>query len=226
MSNIHYYLIHCHEHKERQKHIKKIYSILKKPINIFNGIYTKNIDINTINIQSYLQNFDYNLKIKENFNFSLSGQIGCYLSHHILLKHILLSNKDLNNHSYSVIFEDDVIWNKNNINLHFEITKIINNFLKLNLDWDIVFLGNLNNNYGKLLKDNIYYLNSRIHCFGTHALLLNNKNINKIYCFNCLIRNEIDSHYKFLIDNNKLKGFVIYPPICLQNTSLLSNIKL
>lgn len=225
MINIYYYLIHCHEHKERQKHIKKIYSILEKPIGIFNGIYTKNIDITTINIQSYLQNFDYNLKIKGNFSFSLSGQIGCYLSHHLLVKHILLCNKDINNQSYSVIFEDDVTWN-NNINLHIKISQIINILSELEIDWDIIFLGNLNNNYGKKLKGNIYYLNPRIHCFGTHALLLNNKNIKKIYCFNCLIRNEIDSHYKFLIDNNKLKGFVIYPPLCLQNISLISNIKL
>jgi GR25 family glycosyltransferase involved in LPS biosynthesis len=225
MTIINYYIIHCSNHKERQKHIKNIYSILEKPINIFNGIYTKNIDINTINIQSYLQNFDYNLQIKNNFNFSLSGQIGCYLSHHLLIKNILLNNKERNNQSYSVIFEDDVTWN-NNINLNIEINQIINNLLNLTIDWDIIFLGNLNNNHGKLLKNNIYYLNPKLYCFGTHSLLINNKNLQKIYSFNCLIRNEIDSHYKFLIDNNKLKGFIIYPPLCLQNTSLLSNIKL
>jgi GR25 family glycosyltransferase involved in LPS biosynthesis len=144
----------------------------------------------------------------------------------MLIKHILRNNKDSKNQYYSVIFEDDVTWNSNIINLHVEIKQIIHNFLESEIDWDIVFLGNLNNNHGKLLKGNIYYLNPRVHCFGTHALLINNKNITKIYCFNCLIRNEIDSHYKFLIDNNKLKGFVIYPPLCLQNTSLLSNIKL
>jgi GR25 family glycosyltransferase involved in LPS biosynthesis len=228
MIHINYYLLHCFKHKERKKHIKNICSKLDKHINIFEGYYTKNIDINTENIQIYLQNFDNNLKIKSNFSFGLSGQIGCYLSHHLLVKNILqqmtIYNKNPNNQFYSVIFEDDVTWN--NINLHIEINQIINILLESEVDWDIVFLGNLNNNHGKLLKGNIYYLNPRINCFGTHALLLNNKNIQKIYFFNCLIRNEIDSHYKFLIDNNKLKGLVIYPPLCFQDTSLLSNIKM
>jgi hypothetical protein len=92
--------------------------------------------------------------------------------------------------------------------------------------WDIVFLGNLNNNHGNIFKDNIYYLDPRISCFGTHALLINNNFLDKIYNLNCLIRNEIDSHYKLLIDNNKLKGFIIYPPLCYQNNILPSNIKL
>jgi GR25 family glycosyltransferase involved in LPS biosynthesis len=228
MIHINYYLLHCSEHKERQTHVNYICSKLDIPISIFDGICTKNININTENIKTYLQKFDYNLKIKNNFCFSLSGQIGCYLSHHLLVKQILkqmsIYIKNSNNLCYSVIFEDDVNWI--NLNLHIEIKQIINNLLELGIDWDIVFLGNLNNNHGKQLKGNIFYLNQRINCFGTHALLLNNKNIQKIYSFNCLIRNEIDSHYKFLIDNNKLKGFVIYPPLCLQNTSLLSNIKL
>jgi GR25 family glycosyltransferase involved in LPS biosynthesis len=222
--DIRYYLIHCKKHNEREKHLKKIQNNLKQPIYIFEGVYTKNNSIEKEDQLNFLQCFDKKLNIKENFKFNLPGQIGCYLSHHLLIKKIK-DNKDNKNlkSNYSVIFEDDVIWELDELNIR--ILDIINKLKEKEKDWDLIYLGNLNNNHGKNLTNNIYYLDPRIHCFGTHALLINNKNIEKIYEYNCLIRHEIDSHYKILIDNFKINGFVIYPPLCLQNRNLISNIK-
>jgi GR25 family glycosyltransferase involved in LPS biosynthesis len=215
---IKYYLIHCLEHIERIIHIKKIIKYLGYPIQIVEGIYTKSIDLNKETQLDFMKKFDSNIEFKNTFTFKLSGQIGCYLSHHLLIKKLLQQE----HHNYSVIFEDDVKWNITD--LHSSIINVINS---LNLeDWDIVFLGNLTNNHGKVFKNNIYYLDPRIPCFGTHSLLINNNKLDKIYRHNCLVRHEIDTHYKILIDCNKLNGFVIYPPLCFQNNNLKSNIKI
>ena len=219
---IHYYLIHCKEHEERINHIKKIKKNLLQPLIMIPGFFTKHNTINKDEQIKYLQMIDPNLNFKNEFIFKLPGQIGCYLSHHMFIKKLLeFKFYPKINNDYSILFEDDVIWYK--FNLHESIMTIINHLS--NTDWDIVFLGNLNNNYGKPFKENIYYLDNRKPCFGTHALLFNNKKLEKIYSNNCLIRHEIDSHYKILIDGNKLNGFVIYPPLCYQNDVLISNIK-
>jgi len=227
-SKINYFIIHCDEHKERKHYLDKIIKNLNQKIQIFKGYFTKKNKIDRKSQEEYLKRIDKNIDLKENFIFSKPGQIGCYLSHHMLIKHLFFKKynylfKEYNN-TYSVILEDDVIWNIYNIDLHNSILDIINNLKNKNKDWDIIFLGNLSNNHAKPFDKNIYYLDGRIACFGTHALLINNKNLEKIYLQNCFVRNEIDSHYKKLIDNNKLIGFVIYPPLCYQNDNLNSNI--
>ena len=225
---VNYFIIHCDEHIERETHLKKINKNLKQKTQIFKGYYTKTNEIDRKSQEEYLNTIDEHIKLKETFTFNLPGQIGCYLSHHMLIKELYFNkNKNINlTNDYSVIFEDDVIWNANAFDLHKSILNIISD-LKCNeteTDWDIIFLGNLSDNYGKPLVKNIYYLDIRKPCFGTHALLINNKNLEKIYLQNCLVRHEIDNHYKKLIDNNKLKGFVINPPLCYQNDKLNSNI--
>jgi GR25 family glycosyltransferase involved in LPS biosynthesis len=213
--NINYYMIHCIEHTYRDKFIGDLILKLKKPINMFNGIYTKNVSLD--NQIKYINNFDKNLKL--NFKFYLQGQIGCYLSHHKIIENIMNNNL---NYEYSVIFEDDVIFGKY---LNNSINKIIIDLNSLNIDFDLIFLGNCSNNKGTNLINNIYYIDINNNCWGTHALLINNKNIKKIYDLNCNITNEIDTHYASLLKNKKLNGFVIYPSLCLQNSNLISTIK-
>lgn len=213
-----YYLIHCDEHIERLSHIEDIKFSLKKDINIFKGYYTKNISVNYQDKINYIKSIDKNLSMKKN-TLSKSGEIGCYLSHHMIIKDIY---ENCNKSGYSVIFEDDVILNKNIDN---EINLIIKNFDDKNIDWDLVFLGNLTRNHKENIIENIYTIDKNNCCTGTHALLFNNKNIEKIYKSNCNIIHAIDWQYKINIDNNILNGYVIYPPICKQNTQLKSNIQ-
>jgi GR25 family glycosyltransferase involved in LPS biosynthesis len=212
---LNYYMIHCIEHIEREENIKQTTFKLNKPINIFNGINTLNISLNDQII--YINNF--NNKIKSSFKFNKPGQIGCYLSHFKIIENIMNNNL---NYDYSVIFEDDVYFGKY---LNTNINKIVIDLNSLNINFDLIFLGNSNNNKGDKLINNIYNIDINNYCWGTHALLINNKNINKIYNLNCNITHEIDTHYASLIKNRKLIGFVIYPPLCFQNSKLISTIK-
>lgn len=212
---INYYMIHCIEHKERIENIQYAKAKLNKPVIMFNGINTKNVLLNEQNI--FIKNF--NKDIKSNFSFKKNGQIGCYLSHFKIIENIMKNNLD---NDYTVIFEDDVFFG-NFLNTNINI--IVSNLDNLNIDFDIIFLGNCNNNKGVHLTKNIYYFDDNIKYWGTHALLINNKNINKIYDLICNITNEIDSHYISLIKSKKLKGFLIYPSLCYQNSELISTIK-
>ena len=125
-------------------------------------------------------------------------------------------------YGYSVIFEDDVLFN---IGIHDKINKIIYDVEVIaNCDFDIIFLGNLTNNHGTRLINNIYYMDPKANCWGTHALLINNKNIEKIYGALCNIKCEIDRHYADCIINGILKGLFVYPCDCLQDQKLYSNI--
>lgn len=214
---IKYFLIHCEEHRERLKNIKDLKGVIGEKIEIFKGYFTQNIETIFNTKLNFFKIHDNNLKMEQNV-ISKPGEIGCYLSHHMLIKHILETKKQ----GYSVIFEDDVTC-KNT--LHDEITKIINNMNSLNLDWDIIFLGNITKNHGEKIIDNIYSIDKNNVCTGTHALLINNKNIHKIYESNCNIIHAIDFQYKINIDKKVLNGYVIFRPICFQDKNFKSNIQ-
>jgi GR25 family glycosyltransferase involved in LPS biosynthesis len=215
---INYFIIHCEQHIEREDHVKNIFKLCNDKIRLFKGYYTKNISVDYNNKINYFKSIDKNMNMKINVQ-SKSGEIGCYLSHHMLIKYI---HENSNKDNYSVIFEDDVILNEN---IDEDIKQIILNLINEKLDWDLVFLGNLTMNHQKLIKNNIYTIDKNNCCTGTHALLINNKNIEKIYNSNCDIIHAIDWQYKINIDNEKLKGYIIFPPLCNQNTEFLSNIQ-
>ena len=242
-----YYLIHCQQHIERISHINAIIQQVPFPIEIFNGIYTANVALSQQNdvLQSYDKNLVFNVNAgsqyliyekkfmldkTSSFKFYLSGQIGCYLSHHLIIKQIMdnkLNNKTIND--YTVIFEDDVHFSSRN-HIHAAITNVINDMRSTKTDFDVIYLGSLNENHGRNVINNIYLLDESIGCFGTHAMLINNANIEKLYRSNCNIIHAIDNQYFFNIINNGingvvgLNGFVIFPSICSQTTDLRSNI--
>jgi len=216
--NIKYILIHCDEHEERVSNIEKLQKILNRNITLFKGYYTKQNSILKEDIICFLKNHDKNLEMKQ-ISFWKSGEIGCYLSHHIIIKNIMNSYSN----DYTVIFEDDVVFKDT---LHEDIKKIINNLNGLCVEWDIIYLGNITNNHKEQIIDNIYTVDENNVCTGTHALLVNNKNAEKIYKSNCNIVHAIDFQYKINIDNKHLNGFVIYPQLCFQqNDVYASNIQ-
>jgi GR25 family glycosyltransferase involved in LPS biosynthesis len=218
MNKVNYFVIHCKEHIERFSNIHYIQNNINTPINVFEGYYTKSISVEFNNKLQYYKLYDPNITMPVNVQ-SKSGEIGCYLSHHMLIKHIMdKANKD----EYSVIFEDDVTFKTHMCD---DIEHIINNMNFKNLDWDIIFLGNIGKNHGKHIINNIYTIDSTSICAGTHALLINNKNAEKIYNVNCIIMNAIDHQYTINIDTGKLNGYVIFRPLCFQNREYSSNIQ-
>lgn len=213
-----YVLIHCDEHEERLSNIEKIQKTLNKNVVLFKGYYTKQNSVLKEDMVSFLKTHDINLEMREPA-FWRPGEIGCYLSHHIVIKNIM--NSELN--GYTVIFEDDVIFKET---LHFDIEKIIANLIDLQVEWDILFLGNITNNHKTHVSDNIYTIDENNVCTGTHALLINNKNSERIYKNNCNIVHAIDFQYKINIDNKNLNGLVIHPPLCFQQNDIyVSNIQ-
>jgi GR25 family glycosyltransferase involved in LPS biosynthesis len=216
---INYLLIHCDEHKERETNIEKNKLTLNKEIQIFKGFYTKQNSILKDDIVAFLKKYDMNLKM-EQLSFWRPGEIGCYLSHHMIIRDIMIS---LPKNQYTVIFEDDVTFKET---LHEDIEKIINNFNNLDIEWDVIFLGNITSNHKIQVIDNIYTVDENNVCTGTHALLINNKNVEKIYKIICNIVHAIDFQYKINIDNKNLNGFTIYPPLCYQQNDIyVSNIQ-
>jgi GR25 family glycosyltransferase involved in LPS biosynthesis len=123
---------------------------------------------------------------------------------------------------YSVVFEDDV---KFKDNLNDEIIKITQKLKDLSIDFDILFLGNLVGNKGEPIIDNIFHMDKKNQCTGTHALLIKNKNIKKIFNVNCHVKGAIDNHYTACNKNNELICLVLSPSICYQY-GFISNINI
>ena len=206
-SDIDYYVIHLQNSPpERKENILNNQKILGKQINIFDAVNGKELDLNNLQI------FDKNINF--NFNYESIGEVGCYLSHLMLYKKIIESKK-----KYTVIFEDDFIIEDDDI--HNKIHKMTNDVN----DFDIIYLGNLNNNYdsNNKISENIYKKEKNMPLWGTHALLINNKNINKLYNYIINIDKPIDVKLQDLIDETKINGYVHYPILVSQDNIKFSS---
>ena len=202
---IDYYVISIKTNLNKLYNIKKNNQILKKKINIYNAIIGKEIDLNNLSF--------YDPLIKNNVNFAFIGELGCYLSHLLLIKSLKESKKQ-----YTVIFEDDLYILENNLDK--KINNIVDNLNTLNYEFDIIFLGNLNDNHKEKIIDNIYTIDSSNHLWGTHAYLINNKSAEKIYNSILEITDPIDIKLVKNLNNNIIKGYVIYPNLVNQNRDI------
>jgi GR25 family glycosyltransferase involved in LPS biosynthesis len=173
---------------------------IKKPLNVFDAVVGKNVDLNNF------KQFDENMTL--NFHYEYIGEIGCYLSHFMLLKQAAADTVN----DYTVILEDD--FQVNIVNLHEEINNIIN---KTNGDFDMIFIGCLNENHGESIVDNIYHIDKDNQLLGTHGLLINNKSANKIVSNLININMPIDHKFNQLIRSNIINAKIIHPPIVDQN---------
>lgn len=190
--DIQFYIIHCDAHAERYNHVDNLKTEIHN-LNVWKGICPSN---DNLNLFSY-----YGLNTEKNsYNFK-KGEIGCYLSHATLLKYI----KENNHHDFTVILEDDIKINYENI------TTKIQNILKNFNNFDILYLGLLIENKGKHVKDDIYELNKENNIYGTQSYVINNKNIKKIYDCITHVTSPIDVQYEKAIKNNTLTAYVIYP---------------
>ena len=203
--DINYKVIHIRSNKERYNNILNNQNKLRQEIKLFDAVIGSQVDLSNLII--------YDSNFQNNFRHTHINEIGCYLSHFTLLKSI---NKTT---GYTVVFEDDFVIVHDN--LHDKIKDIIS---KVD-DFDLIYLGNLNNNKGNNYKDDIYTIDPANFLWGTHAYIINNKNAKKIY--NKLLNMElaIDNQYKRLIDNKELNAYVINPPLVNQLGTLKSTIR-
>ena len=194
-----YNVIHCINNNERFENIKKMETKLEKKINIFSGIIGKNVDLTKINM------YDNNLILK--YKPTYIGEIGCYLSHYMLFKNLLFSNND-----YTVIFEDDLTINVNDLDE--KINNILNN---IDINVDFIFLGTQSRYFGKCYKNNLFYIHERAKIWGFQGYIINNKNITKILNNIQNITCEIDIKIFSLIKQKKLFGLFVNPSYINQN---------
>jgi hypothetical protein len=106
------------------------------------------------------------------------------------------------------------------------ISNILLNLNYLNIDFDLIYLGDTQNTHGELVIDNIYEFNNS-HMYGD-AYILNNKSLNKIYNNLILIDEAIDWKFRILIMAGKLNAFMISPTLVksLSHSELKSEIDL
>ena len=201
---IDYHVIHM-KNIQKQENINDQMIKLGKKINIFDAVIGKNV--------KQLNKYDENLKL--NYEFKSPAELGCYLSHFMIIKKAITSNK-----KYTVIFEDDFKIVTKDLN-----TEILNITKKLNDNFDIIYLGNLYESKSEKIVDNIYKKNDIIQLLGCHAYLINNKNAQQIYNKLLNINNPIDNLFENLINQNKLNYYVIYPSLVIQDNSFESELR-
>lgn len=187
---------------------------LNVPVSIFDGIYVEKSFSNNEELLIFLKTYDPSFRTTY-LPYKIKGTIGCYLSHHLLIKQI---SENVNS-KYSVIFEDDICLTEQTNN---DIKQIILKIEEKNIDFDLCYLRNSSNNHGELIIDNIYKLDKDNNCFQTCALLINNEYTQKIYNSNLDAYHEIDTQYaKF----SNLNILTIYPCLLHVNYNLNSNIR-
>jgi len=89
----------------------------------------------------------------------------------------------------------------------------LNTLKELNLDFDIIFLGNhdYNHNHGTLIKNDIYRLGRNEGLHGTQGYIVNNNNIHKLIEKTGNITDPIDNRIQRLANENQMNVFAIYP---------------
>ena len=221
------YFIHCKDFTERDPLIQRAIEQLKQEglpkITMINGVNTSKVKLDLENQQNILKQYDANLKFADpkKFTFYKGGQIGCYIGHHLAIKQILNNSEPVS--KYSIILEDDISLVPG---FTHGISKIIEYFENSNTPFDVIYLGTLNKNGGKVKYSNIFEPNKKNWCFGAHGLLINNKSAAKLYEYNCNILHEIDNHYKLLYNSDLINAYYIDRPVVTQNRQMFSYINL
>lgn len=182
---------------DRIKNIEEQQKRLNIKIKVFDAVVGDKLDINELIKQKLLiepNSFNDNVTKKKR-------QLGCYLSHYRIYEKIKKDSKN----GYTIVFEDDFQISKENLIETIEQT--ITELNKKQMDFDILYLGNLQNNHGINVLENLYEINSSEDLFGTHAYIIKNKHIDKIInatkSFDCPIDNRLQ-------DLGKSKSLIIY----------------
>lgn len=223
--SIEYYVIHMTKDTTRVENINESVTKLGHPIKNFEAVIGKNVNLKDMS--------DFDERLVDNFTtdavkskYKSVGEVGCYLSHFLLIKTIAESGDKL---GYTVVFEDDLTIVIDNLQ-----DKIISSIKTINdarRDFDLLYLGNLrrkhgqgDTNYGENLANDIFYPDKTKPIWGTHAYVVKNANARKIYERLLNMNLAIDNKYTQLIQYDDLIAFLLSPTVVNQNTSFISTI--
>ena len=198
-------------HEDRMKNIEIQQKKIGKTIQIFDAVKGDHLNEEKL-IQENILSKNAILQTNEKRR---KREIGCYLSHLNLLKQIQNNSED----GYTIIFEDDIHIKTDNFLK--DVKQIIEN---VKGNFDLIYLGNINNNNGKQFIDNIYYVDVNGSILGTHGYLINNNSINKLIPLINFIEMPIDIVYEKLSKENKINTFIIFPTLVNQGGAKSSTI--
>ena len=204
-SNIEMYVISL-KHEDRLNNIKLQQDKIDQTIQIFDAVKGDLLDTDKLFNDGIIDcKYATNHKADKRV-------IGCYMSHLNIIKQIYNSKKS----GYTIIFEDD--FDIIDDTFMKTVRKIIENLDKNNIEFDIIFLGNLKTNHGDKIIDNanIYKIDEKESLWGTHGYLINNSKIDRILDKIKFIDMPIDIKYENLGKNSELIIYVIYPTIVNQ----------
>ena len=206
---IDYYVIHMRSNEQRMKNILSQEHTLGHTIHVFDAVVGKNVDVNHLN--------EFDPQLRNNMNYKYVNELGCYLSHFMLVKSLVDNHID---QGYTVIFEDDFLIKQPN--LHDHIVQSIQDLKHGNEHMDMLFLGNCSSHQGKLYKKDIYYANKTMDLMCTHAYVINNQSAVKLYQLLLDMDTVIDNKYSVL-KNGTLDVFLITPTVVDQQLQDISS---
>lgn len=184
---------------EKMKNIELQQEKIPYPIEIVDAVFGDDLDINRLVTQGLVSPQYASLDTKER-----KRQIGCYMSH---LKTLNKIAEKQNQNEYSIIFEDD-------FDIYPEFTEKLHQYIRdlKDIDFDLLFLGNLIDAYGKHVVSEIYEMTT---VYGTHGYLVNNKHISRIQESMKYIDNHVDLKYSES-SSHTLNILVVHPRIVNQ----------
>jgi len=183
-----YYVISMKD-KEREDNIKKMELKLGYPLEIFNGIDGNDIDFNLIDVK-----FCYNFKYKR--------ELGCFLSHYTLYKHLIDSP-----YTYTVIFEDDFKICTDDLN-----NKIKECITETKNKYDFLFLGYNKKTISTRLKKHYY-----LKYWGFHAYVIKNDSLSTLIPLLQKAYSEIDIQVYNILRSGSFTAFFFNPVLVTQN---------
>ena len=203
------FIISLDKNKERQEYLKK--EVYPKITNYFK---CDAFDAELDDANEILK--DNNIFLSDTFyNKCNEGQLGCYLSHFQLWKHIIKSNIDL-----AIVLEDDV-------KIYSNFNKIIDTvYENLPVKFDYVHL------FIHPDKQNIQYLEGKDgdiipaeDNFGTVAYIISLRGAKRLVKLTELLKIQapVDRQINFCIRHNFIKAFMIKKPFLLTQGEIMPN---
>jgi GR25 family glycosyltransferase involved in LPS biosynthesis len=213
------WMINLDKDKERLEYIKTYSPFLPKPINRWKATYGKEEDRTDANNDGvhYLLSRSNDAEENKNSNKVLSkpGEIGCWLSHKRLLRH--LSQLQVSSSTGHLILEDDVIISED-FTRRWELIKH-----KIPRDWDMIYL-NIGTIRGDRINEHVIRWKNTGEWgnAGTAAYIVRHGALNHILEKLRFMTSPIDVQYFYMLGD--LNIYIVDPEIISTNTEFESSI--
>lgn len=191
-------------HEDRLNNIKKQQEKLSQEVIIVDAVKGDKLDLDSLVESGIVILQDGNFRQGER---ARKREIGCYLSH-LKIYEMIIENEES---GYTVIFEDDFIITSDSL-IH-DVKLAVGKLNERNIQFDILYLGNLQSNHGENIIDNLYYPDKNDVLYGAYGYLINNANINRIYDKTHIITKAIDERLTDLMKQGELNIALLHPNI-------------